>query len=102
MGSIPAGYRKDFVPNLTPEAASLRDQRDSLRAANPAHPDIPAIERQLRDVCNKHAYETFDKELADTGYQSNSPKFANLVRRISGKRIYRPPNQPIQFSGKTH
>ena len=56
----------------------------------------------MREACDKARYEEFDKELSDTGYQTNSPRFANLVRRISGKRIFRPPNQPISFNGKIH
>ena len=76
--NIPAGYRKNFVPNLPPEAVPIRDQRDSLRASNPAHPDLPGLERQLRDVCDKAAHEAFNQELADTAFQTNSPRFANL------------------------
>ena len=88
--------------NLPPEAVPLRNQRDSLCASDPAHPDLPALERQIRDVCDKASHEAFNKELSDTGYQTNSPKFANLVRRISGKHVYRPPNQPITFKSKTY
>ena len=56
----------------------------------------------MRDVCDKAAHEAFNQELADTEYQTNLPRFANLCRRISGKRIFRPPNQPITFNGKVH
>ena len=95
--NIPAGYRRDFVPNLPPEAVPIRNRRDALRASNPGHPDLPDLERQLRQVCDIAVH---DKQ--DTEYQTNSPKFTNLVRRLSGKRIYRPPNQPISFLGKVH
>ena len=59
---------RDFVPNLPPEAIPIHNQRDTLRASNPAHPDIPVLERQLREVCDKAAHDVFDKELADTAY----------------------------------
>ena len=99
--NIPAGYRKDFVPNLPPEAVRVRDRRDALRAANPRDPEIVVLEKEIRDICNKAAHEEFNEELEKTDYQENSSKFVNLVRRLSGRRVHRPPNQPISFSGKT-
>ena len=59
------------------------------------------MERELRDICDKAAHESFNRELEDASY-SCPTKFSNLVRRISGKRIHRPPNQPISFNNKIH
>ena len=100
--NTPAGYRRDFIPNLPPEAVAIRDGRDALRASDPDSPELPALERELRDVCNKATYETFNKELENTEYGSNSTKFAHLVNRLSGKKKFCPPNQPISFKSKVH
>lgn len=100
--AIPAGYRFDFVPGLPPEAVAVRDERDRVRAANPRDPQVAALERQVRDLCDMAAREEFNKELQGPDGQSNPTKFADLVRRLSGKRVFRPPNQPITFKGKVH
>ena len=50
--------------------------------------EIAVLEREIRDICDKAAHEEFAKELEDTNYETNSPKFVNLVRRLSGKREY--------------
>ena len=100
--NIPAGFRKDFIPNFPPEAIPLRAQRDQLRAANPRDPQIAVLERQIRTACDKEAHKAFDKELEEADPLSYSTKFSNLVRRLSGKRVYRPPNQPITFNGKAY
>ena len=63
---------------------------------------MPDLKCQLREICNTETRDAFEKELEDAQYQSNSSKFADLVRRFSGKRLYRPPNQPISFQGKIH
>ena len=86
--NIPTGYRQNFIPNLPPEARPIRDRRDRLRAADPAHPELAAVERELRDVCDKATYAAFEEELENTDYKTNSPKFANLVRRLCGKQIF--------------
>ena len=100
--NIPAGFRHDFVPNLPPEAVVIRDRRDALRASDPTNPELSVLERQLREACDQATRDRFNEELENTEYETNSPKFASLVGRLSGKRVYRPPNQPISFNGSLH
>ena len=99
--NIPAGFRHDFTPSLPPEAVPVRDRRDALRAANPHDPEIAVLERQMREICDKAKRDEFNEELASADGYACSSKFVNLVRRLSGKRVFRPPNQPIMFGAST-
>ena len=99
--NIRAGFLPNFVPNLPPEAVPVRNWCDILRAANPRDPQIAVLELEIRDICDKAAHESFNRELEDASY-SCPTKFSSLVRRISGKRIHRPPNQTISFDNKIH
>ena len=96
--NIPAGFRHDFVPNFPPAAAAARDRRDALRAADPSDPRIAEAGREIRVACNQAARERFNEELSSA--DGCSSKLANLIRRVSGKRIYRPPNQPVSFNDR--
>ena len=96
--SIPAGYRKDFNPSLTPEILTLTTERDSRRAQDPTDPAIPALNAEIDHLIRDTARSRWRATVSSTSYSANTRKFWTLIRSLSGTRTRIPPNQPISFT----
>jgi hypothetical protein len=72
-------------------------QRDAKRTANPADPTIADIERRIAQSISSAAQQEWEEEVQSFCHNNNSGKYWSTLRRLSGKRISPPPNQPISF-----
>ena len=99
--TIPTGYRPNHKPGLTPQIRSLTEQRDSIRREDPTDPTITALNQQITDQTRREATETWRAKVTTATPKSNLKKFWDLIRSLSGKKSHTPPNQPINFMGKS-
>ena len=97
--TIPAGYRKDFVPGLPRESIDLYAQRDAKRAADPHDPEIPRLNAEARRAAEVYAKTEWVKQCEETNQDGN--KLWGLLKKLDGKRRQPAPNQPINFKDKT-
>jgi hypothetical protein len=81
---IPVGYRQDYVPGLSQEAAALISERDSLRNIDPHDP-------------HENKRNVWREKVKNAGQRAEPAKLWDLLRRLSGKRTFVPRNQPISF-----
>ena len=96
--SIPAGYRRDFDPTLTPEVVGLTSERDAKRAQDPADPDIPTLNTEIGRRIREAAREKWRATVSSPACRAGTHRFWTLIRSLSGKRTRTPPNQPISFT----
>ena len=99
--TIPTGYRKSYVPGLTPEIRNLTNQRDNLRQSNPTDPAIGTLNAQIKTATDKEANQTWVTQLSTANHKFNLKKFWRLIKKLNGKNSNLPPNQPIKFGNKT-
>ena len=99
--NIPAGYIRDEVPSIPPEASPLIKERDALRSANPQDPRIPILDTSIHESIRKHNLIKWQNLLNASNRATNPTKYWSLLRKLSGKRSKQPPNQSISFSNTT-
>ena len=95
--AIPSDFRKDFEPGLPSEAVDLRKQVNVLRATNPRDSEISGLNRQINEIIDKNARDTWRQEVEEADPKTSSSKFFSLLRKLSGKSKRQSPNQPIRF-----
>ena len=98
--SVPAGRCTKFTPGLPREAADLAKQRDDLRAANPSDPSIAVINTEIKSLTSKSKRQRWREHVESCNCSSGPGQFWSLLRNMSGKRVFVPPNQPISFGSK--
>ena len=99
--NIPQGKIANYIPGLSPHSISLIQQRDQIRANNPNDPSITLLDEQIQRDCNKNNNERWREEVESCSIRWRPMKLWRLIQRLSGKRTYSAPNQPITFSGKS-
>jgi len=99
--SIPAGFRKNFIPQTSVEVTSLILQRDSLRKQDPTDPQIPLLNAQISSASAEYNRKRWEDTISKADHRSNPSKLFSLIKSISGKSSPIPPNQPITFGNKT-
>jgi hypothetical protein len=100
--NIPAGFRKNFVPGLPPDAKPLIEHRDALRNNNPNDPEISRLNTIIADSIQENSRQIWQEKLKDSNFKDNPTKFWSLLKSLSGKSLRLPPNQPISFTNKAH
>ena len=99
--TIPSGYRKNFDPTITPEILELTAERDALRASSPEDPALRDLNAAIGDRIRNTARSRWRTQVSSISHRSNTSRFWNLIRSLSGKRTRVPPNQPISFTNRS-
>jgi hypothetical protein len=94
---IPAGYRKDFVPDIPRAAVELTKERDRMRELDPLDPGIPLLNQRIAECVTSEARKVRQEEVEASKLYSKPERFLRLLRNFSGKHQNQPPNQPIKF-----
>jgi hypothetical protein len=82
------------------EAVDLANERDCLRKLNPQNPEVQRLNLIISDIINREAKATWIKNVEDSHPRDSPEKHWRLLKMLSGKRAYQPPNQPITLSNK--
>ena len=98
---IPRGFRPNYIPGLSPEASALIDERDSIRRASPASPEIRLLNDRISRVTASDARRTWIDRVEASNLKQDSTRFWSLLRTLSGKKTSHSPNQFINFGNKT-
>ena len=64
-------------------------------------PTITLLDEQIQRDCNKTKEENWRREMESCSISYRPMKLWILLQRLSGKRSYNPPNQPVTFNGKS-
>jgi hypothetical protein len=96
--SISAGYRREYTPGISREAADLIAQRDNLRAADPADPGIELLIHDISCIVAENKRNIWRDKVKAAGSRPDPTKCWSLLRGLSGKKTFVPPNQPIAFN----
>ena len=99
--SVPAGFRKNHIPNFPPNVSPLIQERDTLRQTDPTNPRIVLLNNQISQLFSQHSKKKWQDTLSSSDPKTNPSKFWSLLKTLSGKRNNPPPNQPISFGPKT-
>ena len=99
--NIPQGKIQDYTPGLSPHALDLIQQRDVARATDPTNPEIALLDERIQRDCNKTKDEHWRKEVESCSIRYRPMMLWRLLQRLSGKKSFFAPNQPITFSGKS-
>jgi hypothetical protein len=75
------------MPGISREAAGLIQERDQIRAADPADPVIHDLNIRITKI-------------RDSGSCPDTNMLWSLIRGLSEKRMFVPKNQPISFNPK--
>ncbi|XP_053968961.1 uncharacterized protein LOC128870372 [Anastrepha ludens] len=80
---IPAGSYKDIRPHFPAEAASLANERDHLRQADPGDPRIRDLNLEIRQLVNQHKRTKWVEHLKTCNLTSGVSKLWSTVRSLS-------------------
>jgi hypothetical protein len=100
--SIPAGYRCDFTPGISREAAELIKERDNIRAADLEDETLGELNININRIINENKRAIWRDRVQASGSRPDTTKLWSLLRGLLGKRTHIPPNQPISFDSVTH
>jgi hypothetical protein len=93
---IPAGFRRSCIPGTSCEAASLINHRDAVRANDPLDPSLTDLNSDISRVIAENRQQIWRDKVAEAGQRAEPRKFWSLLRGLSGKRMFVPP-QPTHF-----
>jgi hypothetical protein len=85
------------VLGITREAADLMKERDIIRTNDPMDPIIEALNRDISSIVAENRRNLWREKVQSSGSHPDLSKCWSLLRGLSGKRVYVPPNQPISF-----
>jgi hypothetical protein len=95
--SIPAGYRRECTPGISREAAAFIMERDNLRAADLADPAIELLNHDISYIIAENKRNLWRDKVKEAESHPDPSKCWSLLRGLSGKKTFVPPNQPISF-----
>ena len=98
---IPRGHIRNFIPNLSNNAKSLIQQRDTIRSNSPNNPVLSTLNEQITQEIRHTNRQTWIHTVESCSHKYNATKFFSLLRSLSGKKTTTPINQPITFGSKT-
>ena len=98
---IPAGYHRNFRPELDPTSRSLIAERDARRSQDPHDPEIEGLNIRISASIASTSRQKWMDAVHQADRRSNPVRFWRLLKGLSGKRASVPPNQPIIFKDKT-
>ena len=97
---IPAGFIKHHLPCKNREIQELEKSYDDLRSRNPDDPELGNLAREIRMARNKVSRDKWRDFIESLDRKKNSKNYWRVMKNLSGKRSFVPPNQPIKFNGR--
>ena len=98
--NIPKGKIPDYTPGLSERSRELMRERDRLRANDPTDPRIAQKDEQIQCEIDRNNREEWRKEMEHCSIKRRPMRFWRTIRRLSGRRTFTAPNQPITFSNR--
>ena len=99
---IPRGKMANYTPGLSEHSRDLIQQRDTIRSRNPTDPQIPLLDDQIQREINRKSQEEWRETVESCAINWRPWRLWKTIQRLSGKRAYTAPNQPISFAGKCY
>lgn len=97
---IPAGRHQNFVPGLPREAVDLTKLRDDLHRHDPSDPEISRLNDNITSIVCESAKKEWIETVESGDLKSDPAAHWSLIKKLSGKKSYQPPNQPISFGSR--
>ena len=94
---IPAGRWREYVPAKDAEVVRLEAEYEAARASDPRDPALPHLQQEIRGAqvsASRSKWRTF---VESNDRRTNPRQFWQLLKKLSGKKVSTPPNQPIRF-----
>ena len=99
---IPRGKTPNYTPGLSEISRELIQQRDTLRSNDPHDPQITVLDEQIQREINRKSQEEWRETVESCAINWRPWRLWKTIQRLSGKRAYTAPNQPIFFAGKCY
>ena len=99
---IPAGFRSDHLPNKSREVSELENRYDDLRQHDSNDPELGNLANEIKMARDKSSREKWCGFVESLDRRSNPKRYWQVLRNLSGKRTFTPPNQPIKFKGRIY
>jgi hypothetical protein len=96
--AIPSGFRRECVPGISREASVLIEQRDSLRVVDLTDPEIEVLNHSISEIISENKRSLWHEKVLSSGIRPDPTKCGTLLRNLSAKKTFVPPNQPICFN----
>ena len=93
---IPNGRIIVVQPGFSTAAAKLADERNKLRAQNPAAPQINEMNKKIRDLVEEHRREKWTEHLEKCDLSSGVKRLWNTIKTLSGN-VKKTGSQAITF-----
>ena len=93
---IPNGRIPTVQPGFPIAAAKLADERNKLRAENPAAPQINEMNKKIRDLVEEHRREKWTEHLEKCDLRSGVKRLWNTIKTLSGN-VKKTGSQAITF-----
>ncbi|WP_333764851.1 reverse transcriptase domain-containing protein [Streptomyces sp. IBSBF 2390] len=95
---IPAGVIPEIRPNFPTAAAHLADQRDELRARDPANPRIQTLSKEIKTLVNDHIRNKWRAHLKESSFSPNTKNLWTTIKRLNNGQGMNS-NSTINFDG---
>ena len=93
---IPNGRIPTVQPGFPTAAAQLADERNKLRAQNPAASQINEMNKKIRDLVEEHRREKWTEHLEKCNLRSGVKRLWNTIKTLSGN-VKKTESQAITF-----
>ena len=93
---IPNGRIPTVQPGFPTAAAKLADERNKLRAQNPAAPQINEMNKEICDLVEEYHREKWTEHLEKCDLRSGVKRLWNTIRTLSGN-VEKTGSQAITF-----
>jgi hypothetical protein len=98
--AVLVGLHRNHAPGISWEVAELIREHDERKTADPTDPLIPDLNITMNKIINDNKHSIWRDKIHTSGSRPDSTKLWNLVRGLSGKKMFVPKNQPIFFNSK--
>ena len=97
---IPSGYRPVFTPAFPAQATPLAEERDRLRSVNPYDPEVSRLNEEISSLVAEERRARYKEFLEKADPRLNPKAHFAFLRKLTGKRLPPPENQPVTFNGR--
>ena len=98
---IPAGFHRNYSPELDATSRALIAERDDRRSQDPNDPELEGLNVRISASIASSSRQKWMDAVHQADRRANPVRFWRLLKGLSGKRASTPPNQPIKFKDKT-
>ena len=88
------------APGLSQRSCEMIRQQDILRPQHPTNPEKALKDEQIKRENDRTNREEGRNKMASCSIKRRPQRLWRALRRLSGKRVFTAPNQPVSFSNK--